>query len=165
MLIGYLPPLTFHFPYPSASNPHFINLEADYEKKVSRVLVEYGRLFHVYLLLERKFITIDLDGDRLLVVDFATDDTLAELVEEFVLNGSLDRTGTKLRVEACLGDEGDGLIGDLERDAILGDHLDDLINLQTDNLLDFCLVEGREGDDVVDSVEELWTEMLRSWSR
>ena len=92
------------------------------------------------------------------MVDFAADDALAEFVEELVLNGSLDGSCTKLRVETSTGDETDGIVGDLERDAVLTDHLDDLIDLQTDNLLDLCLVEGREGDDVVDSVEELRTE-------
>ena len=138
---NHLPPLKLHFPYPSASNPRFIGLETDYEKKSPGFLWNTGDFFHVYLLLERKFITIDLDGDRLLVVDFATDDALAELVEKFVLNGTLDRTSTKLRIETSFGDESDGIVGDLERDAVLCHHLDHLIDLQTDNLLDFCLVE------------------------
>ena len=46
----------------------------------------------------------------------------------------------------------------MERDAVLCHHPHHLIDLQTHNLPDFSLVEGREGDDVVDSVEELGTE-------
>ena len=111
------------------------------KKKSPGFLWNTGDFFHVYLLLERKFITIDLDGDRLLVVDFAADDALAELVEELVLNGSLDWTCTKLWVKACTCNESDGIIGDVECDAVLCHHLDHLIDLQTDNLLNFCLVE------------------------
>ena len=107
------------------------------------------------LLFKGQFIAVCFDSDGLLVVYLSTDDALGKFVEKLVLNGALDRTCSELWVESCTGNETDGVVRDLERDAVLSDHLGDLVDLQTDYLLNLGLVERREGDDVVDSVEEL----------
>lgn len=84
----------------------------------------------------------------------ATDDALAKFVEKLVLNSPLDWTSTKLWIIPCLGDDVKRIICDIKRDAIAGNHLNDLVHLKLHNLLDFFLAERREGDNVVHTVQE-----------
>ena len=72
-----------------------------------------------------------------------------------MLDGSLDGTRSELRFVAFACQQVDGLVGDVEGDAVLAQQLADILHLQADNLLHFAPVEGMEDDDFVDTVQEL----------
>ena len=98
---------------------------------------------------------IDLDGT--VAVEAACKERLREVVEQEVLDGTLDRTCAELGVVAFVCQEVDGFVCYLKRKAVLAEHLLDVFNLQADNLLHFAPVQGMEDDDFVDTVQELWT--------
>ena len=97
--------------------------------------------------------------------DGATEDGAAEVVEEHRLEGALDGTGTVFRVVAFFGDEADGIVVDMEGDALLFEAVGDAAELDLDNLLNLCLLQGLEHQDVVDAVDELGTKAEANESR
>ena len=101
-----------------------------------------------------------IDQDGVALLHFATQDALAESVLDIVLDGTLQRTRTKLDVVALLGHKLLGSVRELERVAQLADPLVQALEFDIDNLLDGVEVQLVEGDDLVQTVEELRRELL-----
>jgi hypothetical protein len=66
------------------------------------------------------------------------------------------------RVVAEVAEQRAGVVGQLERDAALGDALDDVLDLETDDLADLLAGQRLELDDVVEAVDELGLEVRLS---
>jgi len=76
------------------------------------------------------------------------------------LDGALERAGTKLHVIALGGHKLFGLVGELNVVAQVLDALVESAQLDVDDLLDGLQVELVEGDDFVETVEELGRELF-----
>ena len=91
---------------------------------------------------------------------FAVDYTLADAILNIGLDGTLQRTGTKLHVIALGGHEFLGLVAQLDGVAEVADALEESLQLNVDDALDGAQVELVEGDDLVETVEELGRELF-----
>ena len=96
----------------------------------------------------------------MIAVDFLRKDILGELVEHQTLDSTLDRTGTELGIVAVFGKEFHSGFGDFELDTVGLEHLLYALHLDADDLLDLLLVERSEHHYLVDTVEELRTNLL-----
>ena len=106
------------------------------------------------------FLWMLADGDGVAFFHVATEDALAETILNVVLDGALQRTGTKLHVVALRSDELLRLVTDGEVVA-QGLHAgEESAQLDIDDALDGFHVELVEGDNLVETVEELWGELL-----
>lgn len=98
------------------------------------------------------------DEDGALCGDASAEDGAAEIVEEQGLESALDGTCTVFGVISFLGDEADGIVVDVERDALVLETMGDAAELDLHNLLDLVLLQRLEHQDVVDTVHELRTQ-------
>ena len=92
-----------------------------------------------------------IDDDRTGAVDSARQERLGELIEHMVLDGSLDRTGTKLGVVTHMSQESTGIVGNLKRDVVLLHQVVASCQLDIDHLTDVLLGECLEVDNLVDT--------------
>ena len=107
------------------------------------------------LVAELEFAVAELDDDGFGLINSAADDGLGQLVEDEALEGSLDRSCAELRVVAFLGDIVDRIVRDAEIDTLVFEHLVDAADLQTDDCLDIRFGQFREMDDLIDTIDEL----------
>ena len=87
-------------------------------------------------------------------------DTLAKAVLDVVLDGAFQRAGAKLHVVAFRGDKLLRSIADLDVVTHVLHTAHQFAELDVDNLLDGLHVELVEGDDLVETVEELRGKLL-----
>ena len=98
-----------------------------------------------------------IDDDGFFAMYLVGENLTRQVVEHELLDGSLDGTGTEVGIVALLGEIVDGLWRALEADALRFKHVGDLLHLQADNVGNLLLGELLEGDDLVDTVQELGT--------
>src|SRR5271166_1514903 len=103
---------------------------------------------------------VHVDGHDLSRSDLLEENLLRELVLDLALDGAPQRASTQHRVEATLGQQCLGLVGQLHGHVLAlklardpGDH-------QVDHLDDLVASQLVEDDDLVDAVEELRAEVL-----
>ena len=94
-----------------------------------------------------------VDGDGGVAADGSGKHLLREVVEQVVLDGSLHWACTILRVEALTGKELEGAVSEGHGDAVVGQHLADSVDLQSDDAEALLLGERLEGNDLVASVD------------
>ena len=97
-------------------------------------------------------------GSRL---DVTIDDKLGNTVLYVVLDGSLQGTGTKLYVVAFLGNKLAGFFTEVDRVAECFDTFVKSFQFDIYNLLDGFQIQLVEGDNLVQSVQELGRELFR----
>lgn len=110
------------------------------------------------LVVKLQFAVFRCDEDGTLCRDASAEDGTAEVVEEQGLESALDGTCTVFGVISLLGDEADGIIVDVERDALLFETMGDGAKLDLDNLLNLVLLQGLEHQNVVDAVDKFRTQ-------
>ena len=101
-----------------------------------------------------------VDGDRFLTTDFLGEDLLAQVVQYIVLYCALYRACAKLWIVAHLCQILDGGRSPAKFEALRSQHLLDSVHLKLNHLANLLFGERLEGDDVVDTVQELRTEGL-----
>ncbi len=92
--------------------------------------------------------------------DLAEEDLLGELILDLALDGATQRTCTENRIESSLGQQRLRLLGELDPHVLVLELGLDATDHQVDHLDDLVLSELVEHDDVVDTVEELRSEVL-----
>ena len=86
---------------------------------------------------------------------------VTDTILDIILYGTLQRTGTKLNVVALRGNKLLCLLREVDAIAYLPDALIEASELDVDNLFDGLKVELVEGDDLIETVKELWRELFR----
>jgi len=102
----------------------------------------------------------DVDDHDLAGLDLSEQDLLRQLVFDLALNGASQRSGTEHGVEATLGQQLLGLLGDLDSHVLVSHRRLDPGDHQVDHLHDLFGRELVEHHDVVDAVEELGAEVF-----
>ena len=97
-----------------------------------------------------------VEDDGGVLGDVVAKQQLAEAVLNVVLDGSLQRAGTELHIVALGGNKLLGTVGELEVVAQQACALVESLQLDIYNLLDCIEVELIEGDNFIETVEELW---------
>ena len=95
----------------------------------------------------------DMNGTAFL--QFTAQQLLAHPVFDIVLDSPLQRTGTELHIIALGGHELLSFVGDVEVITEVIHALIQILQLNLNNLLDGWQVELVEGDDLVQTVQEL----------
>lgn len=112
------------------------------------------------LVFEVEFSVAEFDYHGAFVVHLACNNLLAQFVENESLQGTLDRTGTKLRVVSLAGYIIDSIVGYAQVHTVGEQHLVNRGNLQSDNVSNLLLVERLEHDDFIYTVQELGADGL-----
>ena len=99
-----------------------------------------------------------VDGNRTLTAHLLGKDLLAQVIEHIILDGTLYRTSTKLWIVAYLSQILDGSWSPAEVEALWLKHLLNPVHLELYHAGYLLLGERLEGDDVVDTIQELWAE-------
>ena len=94
------------------------------------------------------------------MVHFSGDELFAQLIENKPLYGSLDRSCAVDGVVTFFGDKADGIVSNAQFYALLYQHLVNVSYLEPYDLFNIVLAEVAEVYDVVDTVEELGTNLL-----
>src|SRR5262249_46966734 len=100
---------------------------------------------------------IDVNG--LAFADFAFEDVDAERIENFLLNGTSQRTRAVNGIVSLACQEFLCRIGELERDLLLLEPFGQAAELDLNDLFQVVLTEPIENDDFIDAIEKFWTEM------
>src|SRR5262245_5705912 len=100
----------------------------------------------------------DVDRDRVALADTAFEDGGGPSVSDLPLDHPLQRTSAEGRVEAFAGQQRAGVVGDLEHDALAGEAILEVAELQVHDVAQVGLRQRAEADDVVDPVDELGLE-------
>ena len=124
----------------------------------------YARLFVYrpdlrFALLDRKAVFVGVDRDGRAFLEVAAEEEAAEGGLNVALDVALQGPGAVGRIEAVLGDEGLGLIGEDELDAVVFAALGEVLDEELHDLFDFRFLEGLEKDDLIDAVQELRPEV------
>ena len=119
-------------------------------------------LFRLFLFVEEDefalFEAVHHDGAFLL--DVAFQDELGEFVEDFLLDDPLQRTGTVHRLVAEFYQLVEGVLRELDLDALLLQQLVEVLDLHLDDVADFALRQRLEHHDFVDTVQEFGFQRL-----
>jgi hypothetical protein len=107
--------------------------------------------------LERAVFGVDFDS--LAFPDFAFKDVNAKRIENFLLDGALERTCSVNRVVTFARDQFLRGIGKIERDLLLFEPFRQTAELNFDNLFEVVFSESIENDDLIDPVEKLGSKM------
>ena len=111
--------------------------------------------------LEREVRPIVADFDGIALADVAADDLLRQGSLNRMRQQAAQRTGTEVRVEALVGQCRQRLVRPRQRDLdLLLEAVAEALEHDGRDVLDLLLLEGLEHDDVIDTVEELWTEVI-----
>ena len=89
------------------------------------------------------------------------DDEFGYTVFDIVLDGSLQRSSAKLYVVAFLCHKFLGILAEVDGVSHIADALIESFEFHVDNLLDGFEIQLVEGDNLVESVQEFWRELLR----
>ena len=117
-----------------------------------------GSIYYIGILIpEYEAVAEVVDDDGLVAVDFVGKEFFRQVVEHELLDGALDGTGTEVGVVTLLCQEGNGLRRAFEADALRFEHVGHAFHLQTYNVGNLFFRERCEGDDLVDTVQELRT--------
>ena len=84
----------------------------------------------------------------------------AQRIEEVLLDGALERAGTENRIKSCIGEVAGGFVGDRKMDVLLGEAVNDTLELDFDDFVKLGSIKAVEDNDFVDTVEELGAEEL-----
>ncbi|CKS72313.1 Protein of uncharacterised function (DUF3170) [Mycobacterium tuberculosis] len=103
---------------------------------------------------------VHVDGDHLTRPDLLEEDLLRELIFDLTLDGAPQRAGPQHRVEATLGQQRLGRIGQHQRHVLALELAGDPADHQVDHPDDLLAGQLVEDDDVVDAVEELRAEVF-----
>ena len=101
-----------------------------------------------------------VDSDGVALGNGVGKDQFADTVLDIVLDGTLQGTCTKLHVIALGGHKFLSSIAELNVVAHVADALKDTFQFDVDDTLDGVEVELVEGDDLVETVEELGRELF-----
>src|SRR5260370_1069643 len=101
-----------------------------------------------------------VDLDRIAIANGAIENATGDAVLDLLLNDALEGACSKLRVEAHLCQQIPCGIGELQRDVPLGQARAQTIDLDVHNIPQLLTRDLMEDDDLIDAVDELWTEAL-----
>lgn len=103
---------------------------------------------------------VEVDGNGVVFVDLLGEEVFGELVEHQTVDSPLDGSGAKFGVVTLLGEVVERRRGDMERDAVGGEHFLYALDLQSYDFLDFFFVKRRKHYGFVYTVEEFGTDGL-----
>ena len=119
-----------------------------------------GRLLPIEGELALGTFSLESDADLSARRDLTEEDPLGELVLDHGLDGPAQRAGAHRRVIALLREELTGRLGDVQGHGLLGEATAEAVDEQVHDLDDLGLLQLREDDGVIHTVEELGTEVL-----
>ena len=94
-----------------------------------------------FLVPEFQSVTISLYDNRFVSIHHHREQLLRQVVQQVSLDGTLHRTGTEFRIITGRCQEVDGHVAQVQVHSIVFQHPLDALDLQTDNLFNFGLVE------------------------
>ena len=115
---------------------------------------------HLRSVLKDQAATVAVDYNRAIFIDRSAQQLFGQFVQDILLDDTLYRTGTKLRVEPFVRDKRQSRVCKFQGYAILSQHLLHAIQLKGNDLADLFFVERSKHDDVIDTVQELWANCL-----
>src|SRR3989475_2256606 len=101
-----------------------------------------------------------VDGDPVTFVDGAGENHSRELVLDQALNGSPERPGSELGIEALVREQLDRRVRELDLDVLRAQSPREFVEQEPGDLGELPVVERAEDDDLVDPVDELGPEAL-----
>ena len=104
--------------------------------------------------------SLHADSDNLSRKDIAEENTLGKRIFDIALNRATQRTSAQNRIETAICKQLARLVGDLKLHILSLHTLGKVGDHQIHDLLDLLLVERREDNDLVHTVEELGAEVL-----
>lgn len=116
--------------------------------------LDYRDLDYWLLFIYNEFAVGELGGYGVAWLYLFFDDEVGYRVFDVLLDGTAQRTCSKLFVVALFGYPTLGIWGDVEMVSYLLDALDERTQFDVDNLYDAVEFQLVEGDDLVDSVEK-----------
>src|SRR6266566_5405093 len=106
---------------------------------------------------ERTVLSIDVDG--LAFADFTFENVDAKRVENFFLDGALERARAVNRIVTFARDQFLGGIGKIERDLLLLEPFRQAAELDFNDLFEVVFSEAIKNDNLIDPVEKFGTKM------
>ena len=119
-----------------------------------------GYLLELLVFEDQSICICMIDGNWLLSANLFCKNLLTQIVQDVILDSALYRTGTKLWVVTYLGKITDGGWSPAEIEALRLQHLLYSLHLKFYNLGNLLLGQRLEGNDIINTVQELRTEGL-----
>ncbi len=110
--------------------------------------------------MKNELAVFDVEQDPGSRCDLAREDLGGERILDQALDGTLQRPGAEIRVEALTRQQPGGLLGGLDLETLVGDQPIEVGELDVDDLFDVFLGEAVENQHVIDAVEKLGSKVL-----